>query len=84
MKKNFTFIVFLFVIFNSPVLSNELGCDQFKKFSLDFMKCKANTVKNKTLSAGKSFVEDTKNFQDKEWTEEKKKIDKIKKKVLEK
>ena len=84
MKKNFTFIVFLFVIFNSPVLSNELGCDQFKKFSLNFMKFKSNTVNNKTLSAVNIFVEDTKNFQDKEWTEEKKKIDKIKKKVLEK
>ena len=45
MKKNFTFIVFLFVIFNSPVLSNELGCDQFKKFSLNFMKCKEILMK---------------------------------------
>ena len=63
--------------------SNEVNCDELKKFSSEYMKCKANLIKKKTISAGKNFVEDTKDFQEKEWSEGKKKVNKIKKKVLE-
>ena len=89
------FIIILFMIFgiNNSVYSNEKSCDDLKKFSVNYVKCKANlvkektvstgqNVKNKTISAGKNFVEDTKDFQKKEWSEEKEKVDKIKKKVL--
>ena len=48
------------------------------------MTCKANSIKNKTLSAGKNFVNDTKNFQEKEWSEEKNKLNDLKEKILEK
>ena len=46
------------------------------------MKCKSNLIKNKTISAGENFVKDTKDYQKKEWSEEKSKVDDVKKKVL--
>tara|TARA_B100001094_G_scaffold215491_1_gene209562 strand:- start:498 stop:749 length:252 start_codon:yes stop_codon:yes gene_type:complete len=82
MKINFVLIIFLVLGFNNYSFSNEVDCNTFKKFSLNYMKCKAGSVKNKTISAGKNFVEDTKNYQKKEWTEEKKKINNVKKKIL--
>ena len=48
------------------------------------MSCKGNLVKNKTISFGKNFVEDTKNYQKKEWSKEKDKLKNLKEKVLEK
>lgn len=59
---------------------NEINCDDFKKFSVNRMKCKADLMKKKTISVGKNFIKDTKDYQKKEWSEEKKKINDIKKK----
>ena len=56
---------------NSYSLSNELNCNEFKKFSVSYMKCKANSVKKKAISKTKNFVDDTKSFQRKEWSKEK-------------
>ena len=36
-----------------------------------------NIAKDKTISAGKNIIKDTKDFQNEEWTEEKEKMDKI-------
>ena len=47
------------------------------------MKCKANSMKNKTISAGKNLIEDTKDYQKKEWSDEKKKLNKVKDKINE-
>ena len=71
--------IFLFLIFIKPVNSNEVNCNEFKKFSVDFMKCKASLLKKKTVYASKNLIEDTKNYQKKEWYEEKKKLTKLKK-----
>ena len=57
---------------------------QIKKFSVNYMKCKANLIKNKTVSAGKNFIDDTKNYQNKEWSNEKTKLNNLKEKVTEK
>ena len=69
---------------NSYSLSNELNCNEFKKFSVSYLKCKANLIKNKTVSAGKNFIDDTKNYQNKEWSNEKTKLNNLKEKVTEK
>ena len=66
-------IIFIIFGISKFVQSNELTCDEFKKFSANYMKCKANLLKDKTITAGKDFVEDTKKYQKKEWSEEKKK-----------
>ena len=79
----FIFITFLFY-FNNYSFSEELNCNEFKKFSVNYMKCKANLIKDKTVSAGKNFIEDTKNYQNKEWSDEKNKLNNLKEKVTEK
>ena len=71
MKKIFfIFITFLFC-FNNYSFSEELNCNEFKKLSVNYMKCKANSVKEKAISKTKNFVDDTKSFQKKEWSKEK-------------
>ena len=81
-------IIFIFITFllslNTYSFSNELNCDEFKKLSVNYMKCKANLIKDKTVSAGKNFIDDTKNYQNKEWSDEKSKLNNLKEKVTEK
>ena len=79
----FIIITFLFYL-NSYSFSDELNCNEFKKFSVNYMKCKANLIKNKTVSAGKNFIDDTKNYQNKEWSDEKNKLNNLKEKLTEK
>ena len=74
-------IAFIFVFYISQNVYSKENCSDFKKFSVDYMKCKANSAKNKAVSAGKDFITDTKEFQSKEWSNEKEKINKIKKKA---
>ena len=70
--RNLILIVTLFCLnFNTYSFSNEINCDEFKKFSISHITCKANLMKNKTLSSGKNFLEDTKNYQNKKWSKEK-------------
>tara|TARA_A100000164_G_scaffold347801_1_gene349484 strand:+ start:354 stop:581 length:228 start_codon:yes stop_codon:yes gene_type:complete len=70
--RNLLLTVTLFCLnFNTYSFSNEINCDEFKKFSISYVTCKANLMKNKTLSGGKNFLEDTKNYQNKKWSKEK-------------
>ena len=83
--RNLILTVTLFCLnFNTYSFSNEINCDEFKKFSVNYMSCKANLIKNKTVSVGKNFVEDTKSYQKKEWSKEKEKLKNLKEKILEK
>ena len=75
-------ITFIFILsINKNVYSKE-NCTDLKKFSVDYMKCKASSAKNKAVSAGKNFIKDTKEFQNKEWSDEKEKMNEIKKKAI--
>ena len=70
--KNLIFIVILFSLsFNTFSFSKETDCNEFKKLSVNYMKCKANSVKKEVISKTKNFVDDTKSFQKKEWSKEK-------------
>ena len=84
MIKKILLIILLFFGLNNLSYSNENNCSHFNKLSVNYIKCKSSSIKEKTISVGKNFVEDTKNYQTKEWSDEKEKLDKIKKKVLEK
>ena len=65
-----TFIIFVF--YNLAVLANEIeDCSVYSKLSPKFLKCKTG-----------NFITDTKNYQKKEWSEEKDKVDKLKKEIL--
>ena len=70
MKIKFILIFLLIVGMNNVSYSNETNCEDFNKLSLQYAKCKANIAKNKTISAGKKFIEETKDYQKKEWDDE--------------
>ena len=93
MKKVFIYTIILFFTFTLKVLSDDKQCNDFKKYSVDYMKCKTNQlkiktletgqkIKDKTVSTSKNIIKDTKEYQSKEWSEEKEKINKIKEKVF--
>jgi len=65
---------------NKNTIAEEVNCKDFKKFSVNYLKCKAELIKDKTISLSKNIVEDTKSYQKKEWSEGKKKANEIKKK----
>ena len=81
--KKIILILILVNLLTVNVLSDELiDCSQYSKLSKMYLECKANNIKNKTLSFGKNVIKDTKNYQKKEWSDEKKKLKKTKEKVL--
>ena len=80
MKILFFFIFFILLNINNS-FANIDNCKVFEKFSVEYFKCKGNIVKDKTISTGQNIIKDTKDYQNKEWSEEKEKIDKAKDKV---
>ena len=82
MKKILLFSIFILLNINSNSFSNSDECKEFKKLSIEYLKCKGNIVKDKTISAGKNVIKDTKDYQKKEWSEQKKKLNKTKEKIL--
>ena len=81
MKNIFVLIIVILCNFKSNAIADEKLCDEFKKFSEDYFKCKGNIIKEKTISTGQNIIQDTKDYQNKEWSKEKKKIDKAKDKI---
>ena len=80
-RKIIFFIIFFLLNLNSICFANNNDCKKFKKFSVEYVKCKGNIVKDKTISAGQNIIKDTKDYQNKEWSKEKTKIDKVKDKT---
>ena len=68
-------------IFNSNGFASNKECKEFKIFSVEYLKCKGNIVKDKTMSAGQNIIKDTKDYQNKSWSDEKKKMIKTKEKI---
>ena len=81
MKKLIFFSILILFNANSNTLAVKADCKDLKKFSADYFKCKGNIIKDKTISAGQNIIQDTKEFQNKEWSEEKQKIKKVKEKI---
>ena len=81
MKKLIFLVFFISLNLNSKAFGNNNDCKELKKFSVDYFKCKGKLVKDKTISAGQNIIKDTKDYQNEEWSEEKKKIEKTKKKI---
>ena len=81
MKTKLALATLFFFIFNTFVYSNEKNCSDFKKFSVEYFKCKGNLIKEKTISAGQNIIKDTKDYQNKSWSDEKKKMIKTKEKI---
>ena len=83
MNKFIFVVAFILLNFNNNIFAEETDCNKFKKFSMEFFKCKGNLIKDKSISVGQNIVKDTKNYQEKEWSSEKKKLEKAKEKVNE-
>ena len=81
MKKIIFLIFLILIINNSNSFADTKNCKEFKKFSVEYFKCKGNMIKDKTISTGQNIIKDTKNYQNKEWSEEKEKMNKIKNEV---
>ena len=82
MKKIIFFIIILNLLKMNVHSEEIIDCSQYNKLSKIYLECKANNLKKKTLSIGKNVIEDTKNYQKKEWSDEKKKLEKAKEKIL--
>ena len=81
MTKTIFFIFIFFLNLSSNSFADNENCKEFKKFSVEYFKCKGNLIKDKTISAGQNIIKDTKDYQNKEWTEEKNKMNKLKDKM---
>ena len=80
--KKIIFLIFLIMIINNSIsFANDKNCKEFKKFSVEYFKCKGNIIKDKTISTGKNIIKDTKDYQNKEWSEEKEKMNNTKDKI---
>ena len=74
--------ILIFLLTLSNAHAEEVSCNNFKKSTIDYLKCKSNDLKKKTISSTTKMINETKTYQDKEWKKEKKKINKVKKKLL--
>ena len=83
MKKFILLILFISVLKNNAI-DNELNCEEFKKYSSEYFNCKTEIIKNKALSFGKEFVEDTKEYQKKNLKDGKEQIEKTKEQLEQK
>ena len=74
-------IFYVLVTWHTNSYADNSNCKNFKKFSIEYLKCKENLDKDKTISTGQNIIKGTKDYQNEEWSEEKKKIEKTKKKI---
>ena len=80
-KKLVFLIILLLLNINDYTYADSNNCKELKKFSVEYFKCKGNIIKDKTISTGKNIIKDTRDYQNNEWSDEKKKIDKVKEKI---
>ena len=57
-RKIIFFIIFFLLNLNSICFANNNDCKKFKKFSVEYVKCKGNIVKDKTISTGQNIIKD--------------------------
>tara|TARA_B100001057_G_scaffold443979_1_gene480543 strand:+ start:315 stop:587 length:273 start_codon:yes stop_codon:yes gene_type:complete len=81
MKKIIFYIILFYLYLSSYNFADTNNCKDLNKFSVEYLKCKGKFVKDKTISAGQNIIEDTKEYQNKEWSEQKEKLDKVKEKI---
>tara|TARA_Y100000389_G_C17253800_1_gene409489 strand:- start:262 stop:483 length:222 start_codon:yes stop_codon:yes gene_type:complete len=73
MKKILIFITIMHILTLNSYSAELKDCSIYNKLNPKYLACKAGNV-----------IKDTANYQKKEWSEEKEKINKIKKKVIQK
>ena len=81
MKKILIFIIFIKIFTLNSFSTEILDCSKYNKLSTEYYKCKANNLIKDTKNYTDNFIKNTKNYQEKEWTEEKSKLEDTKKKL---
>ncbi len=79
--KKITLIILLILSLNNHAISNETDCNDFKKYSSEYFSCKTAIIKNKAIAFGKDFVEDTKEYQKKNYEDSKQQIENTKENI---
>ena len=82
MKKLIILIILFLFKMNTYGFANNSNCEEFKKYSVEYFKCIGSSIKDKTISSGQNIIKDTKDYQNKEWSEEKEKMNKVKNKMM--
>ena len=82
MKKLIILIIFFLFNINTYSFANNGNCEDFKKYSVEYFKCIGSSIKDKTISTRQNIIKDTKDYQNKEWSEEKEKMNKVKNKMM--
>ena len=82
MKKLIILIIFFLFNINTYSFANNGNCENFNKYSVEYFKCIGGSIKDKTISTGQNIIKDTKDYQNKEWSEEKEKMNKVKNKMM--
>jgi len=59
-------IFYVLVTWHTNSYADNSNCKNFKKFSVEYFKCKGNLVKDKTIYAGQNIIKNTKDKQDEE------------------
>ena len=90
MKKILVFIIIVNLLTLNSFSVEIKDCSKYSKLSTEYYKCKTNILMKDTKNYTDNFIKNTKNYQEKEWTEEKfklentkKKLKNVKKKILE-
>ena len=68
MKKIIFICLFVTLAINTHGIAKENACSEYKKFSPKLIACKAKLLTGKTLSKGKNFINETKEYQKKAWS----------------
>ena len=82
MKKLIILIIFFLFNMNTYAFANNNNCGEFNKYSAEYFKCIGSSIKDKTISTGQNIIKDTKDYQNKKWSEEKEKMNKVKNKMM--
>ena len=82
MKKLIILIIFFLFNINTYGFANNGNCEDFKKYSVEYFKCIGSSIKDKTISTRQNIIKDTKDYQNKEWSEEKEKMNKVRNKMM--
>ena len=83
MKKILIFIILINILTLNAFSAEIKDCSNYSILSTEYYICKTNNLIMNTKNYTNNLIKSTKNYQEKEWTEEKSKLEDAKKKFKE-
>ena len=81
MKKILIFIILINILTLNSFSAEIKDCSKYSVLSTEYYKCKTDNLIINTKNYTDYFIKKTKNYQEKEWTEEKSKLELTKEKL---